>query len=320
MRELADEFLRDVEGRPELPETGVAHRLCGVTSWCSGDFIDARQHLERALACYDNERDRPLAVDYGVDLAVLSMAYLASTLWRIGMGNRARCLIEKNIAHAVQTKHIPTVANAYGHAAGFEMMRRDHERSAEYAQALLGLAREHGLSAWLPYIAFHQGWLCCRAGEHSEGVTQMRQSLQPLREQGGYPSFLPLGGVLLAEAEAAAGHHDAALATIDAELARMTRAGMCMHLAEALRVRGELLLKSNPDDIEGAEAAFTEAIDVARCQSAKRFEFRAAIRLARLWMPRAKRVEHQGLLAILADGLADGSGFDGFSDTQAPPE
>ena len=148
----------------------------------------------------------------------------------------------------------------------------------------------------------------------------MRQSLQPLREQGGYPSFLPLGGVLLAEAEAAAGHHDSALATIDAELARMTRAGMCMHLAEALRVRGELLLKSNPDDIEGAEAAFTEAIDVARCQSAKRFEFRAAIRLARLWMPRAKRVGHQGLLAILADGLADGSGFDGFSDTQAPPE
>ena len=166
----------------------------------------------------------------------------------------------------------------------------------------------------LPGSAFQEGWLRCRAGDHGEGVAQMHEGLGPLREQG-QSLFMPLYGVLLAETEAEAGHHDTALATIDAELASDDiRPGSRWFLAEAHRVRGELLLKSNPGDAEAAEAAFTQAIAVARGQSAKRFEFRAAMRLAQLWASQGGSTDHQGLLAILADGLADGSEFDGFPE------
>jgi predicted ATPase len=85
-------------------------------------------------------------------------------------------------------------------------------------------------------------------------------------------------------------------------------------------VRGELLLQSRPADIAGAEAAFTQAIEVARAQSAKRFELRAAIRLARLWTDHRKPAENNGLLGVLADGLTDGSDLDGFSETSLPPD
>ena len=109
MRELVHEFLRYVEGRPELPETGVAHRICGMTSWFAGDFIEARQHFECALALYDGERDRPLAFRFGQDLAVPAMGFLALTLWPLGIGEGARCLVEKTIAHAERTKQTSSV-------------------------------------------------------------------------------------------------------------------------------------------------------------------------------------------------------------------
>ena len=96
----------------------------------------------------------------------------------------------------------------------------------------------------------------------------------------------------------------------------MIRTGQRWFLADAHRVRGEILLKFKPSDVEAAEAAFTQAIEVARGQSAKRFEFRAAMQLARLWTDQGKPTAHQGLLAILSDGLADGSEFDGFSETE----
>jgi predicted ATPase len=138
----------------------------------------------------------------------------------------------------------------------------------------------------------------------------MNKGLRKLRKHG-YLVFMPLHEMLLAEAEAEAGHHDVALAIIDAGLAKMTQTGQRWILAEALRVRGELLLKSKPADIEAAEAAFTQAIVVARGQSAKRFEVRAARCLAQLWTDQGRGAEHRGLLAILADGLADGSDADG---------
>ena len=98
---------------------------------------------------------------------------------------------------------------------------------------------------WIANGAFHEGWLHWHAGNHDEGTTQMHEGLALLREQG-QSVFMPLFGVLLAETEAEAGCYDAALATIDAQLARMIQSGQRWFLAEAHRVHGELLLKSRP--------------------------------------------------------------------------
>jgi predicted ATPase len=136
MRELADAFLRNIEDRPELlPENGIAHRIFGMTCWFAGDFVDARPHLERALACYDAERDYPLAFRFGQDLAVPAMAYLAMTMWPLGSARRARRFAAEAVSHALRTKHVPTIAYAYLHASLFEMMRRDLRRSCPYVRA-----------------------------------------------------------------------------------------------------------------------------------------------------------------------------------------
>ena len=231
MRELADAFLHDVEAHPELPENGIAHRLCGITDWFVGNFNNARSHLQHALARYDSERDRPLAFRFGQDLAVPPMAYLALTLWPLGMCDGAMRMAEETITRALRTKHIPTIAYAYPHGAVFEMMRRDHVRSTPYLNAYLELAREHGMPMWLAFGVFHEGWLRWHAGDHDEGLAQMHDGLQLMTKQS-ISNFTPLFQVLLAETEAGAGRHDAALATVDAELARIAQVGQYWFLAE----------------------------------------------------------------------------------------
>ena len=61
MQELAQAFLHDTADRPDAPEAGIAHRVCGMTRWFEGNFVDAKQHLEQAITIYRDEHDRNLA-------------------------------------------------------------------------------------------------------------------------------------------------------------------------------------------------------------------------------------------------------------------
>jgi class 3 adenylate cyclase/tetratricopeptide (TPR) repeat protein len=58
-------FLADIEGKPDSPEAGVAHRCAGTTKWFAGEFEDARDHLERALALFQPGRDDNLTFRFG---------------------------------------------------------------------------------------------------------------------------------------------------------------------------------------------------------------------------------------------------------------
>jgi tetratricopeptide (TPR) repeat protein len=88
-RTQAATFLKEVEGEPDSPEAGVGHRIAGVTSWVEGDFDQARDHLERALAIFNPERDGDLAFRFGTDSGVGAMGYLALTVWLLGEVDRA---------------------------------------------------------------------------------------------------------------------------------------------------------------------------------------------------------------------------------------
>jgi predicted ATPase len=65
--------------------------------------------------------------------------------------------------------------------------------------------------------------------------------------------------------------------------------------AELHRVRGELLHAGH--DPAGAERSFSQAIGIAQQQSAKFWELRAAISLARLWRDQGRRDAARDLLA-----------------------
>ena len=70
------------------------------------------------------------------------------------------------------------------------------------------------------------------------------------------------------------------------------------------RVRGELFLSMHDDG--AAEASFRKAINVAQHQSAKTWELRAAMNLARLWRDQGKVRDARELLAPVYGWFTEG--------------
>jgi predicted ATPase len=77
-------------------------------------------------------------------------------------------------------------------------------------------------------------------------------------------------------------------------------------LAEAHRLKGELLLRQPAPDAAQVEACFQQALAIARSQQAKSWELRAATSLARLWQHQGKRDEAHELLAPVYDWFTEG--------------
>ena len=75
--------------------------------------------------------------------------------------------------------------------------------------------------------------------------------------------------------------------------------------AEILRLRGELLLLGT-DRPSAADGSFGHALDIARRQSAKSLELRAAMSLARLWRDQGKVRQARELLAPVYGWFTEG--------------
>jgi predicted ATPase len=111
---------------------------------------------------------------------------------------------------------------------------------------------------------------------------------------------------LLGDACQMAGKRQAALDHL-AEARRLAEGtGDRWHLAETLRLSGEVLLTTG--DPSGAEASYREAIALAQQQSTKLWQLYAAMNLARLWRDQGKRREARELLAPVYGWFTEGSG------------
>jgi predicted ATPase len=285
MQELAGAFLADAQKQPNSPEAGIAHRLFGMTCWFQGDFIGARTHLEQALEIYRPERDRDLVFRFGHDYAIAANILLALVLWPLGDVNHALCLAEESINRAVHRGHVPTLVYTHFHKCVLDAVRREPAQAVPHVDAVLSLSREHGLSLYSRAVIIFHGWTRWHLGDRQVGVTEMHRGIAlPLVGQIATALFLPLNWTLLAEAEAASGHVDSALAIVTDQLAEIERTGQRWFKAEIQRLRGELLCKSDPEDTGAAEEAFLRAIETARSQRTKTFELRAALSLARLYV------------------------------------
>jgi len=86
----------------------------------------------------------------------------------------------------------------------------------------------------------------------------------------------------------------------------MGNTGVRVAEAELNLVKGELILARSSSDHEEAEVCFRKALDVARRQSSKLFELRAATRLARLWQNQGRKDEARELLAPVYDWFTEG--------------
>jgi class 3 adenylate cyclase/predicted ATPase len=311
MREHSTAFLEDVEANPDPPEAGVAHRTAGITHWFAGEYLEAREHLDRALAIFQPGRDDDLAFRFGQDAGVSAMLFLAMTSWALGEPGRAATLVREATARIASLAHIGTHAFGIMHTVLFALMRGDLSQTASNAYELARLAHEHDLPLWRAYGVFLVGLANAhQSGAPDAGLEDMRRGVVLLGDQN-VLLFHGLLKIALAEAEAHAGDVDRAIAILDEALATCDRTGHRAFEAELHRARGDTLLKRDLANPSIAEAAFGRAIEIARGQGTRSFELRAALALAKLYRSTGRPADAH---AILAPSLED------FAPTPKMPE
>ena len=78
-------------------------------------------------------------------------------------------------------------------------------------------------------------------------------------------------------------------------------------MPEALRIKGEILMQSNPSDLESSiEDCFTGSLACARRQGALSWELRAAASLARLLRGQNRAADALALLQPVYDRFTEG--------------
>jgi predicted ATPase len=110
-----------------------------------------------------------------------------------------------------------------------------------------------------------------------------------------------------ADAHARIGENERALSIVERTLADIGDVTGRSWEAELYRQRAHILLTLNPSNVEEAESQLKKSIAVARGQSAKSLELRAATRLAELWRTQGRPDEARALIEPVCRWFREGS-------------
>jgi len=291
-----------------------AHGRFGLASYWLGELTTAREHLEQAIALYDSERHRSHAFVYGQDPGVVCLGYAAVALWHIGYPDQALKRSEEALELGQALAHPFSLAWALAYAAEVRSDRKEWSLAEEHAEGLIALSTEQGFAYWLTVGTFFRAWAQTEQGRAEEGIAQLRHSLAARWD---LAAELSRPGMLnrLVEACGKLGQTDEAFALVAEALAAVETSGEHVWEAEIYRANGELLLDSKGSS--EAETCFRRAIEIARRQSAKSLELRAATSLAHLLDKQGRRDEARRMLAEIYGWFTEGFETADLKDAKA---
>jgi predicted ATPase len=305
-RQLAEQLLLRANAAQEAALLVESHYALATSLYYLGEFEPALEHLEKAIALDDPRQIRSPIFDSFLDPGVGSRSFAALALWHLGYPEKS---LKRMSVMPTLSRELPGPAAqilALFSIAILYALHRDIPRVEKYVEAVLALAREHGMAVWGNFSRTLHGWVLATTGRLEEGIAEMRLGLGS--EYRGIGSWILHSRfqAMLADVLGKAGKAEEGLHLLR-DASTVGAATGHYHLAELHRVKGELLLRSvqeNPHHLETAEHArheaeayFRQAIEIARGQHAKAFELRAVMSLSRLMQNQGRREEARCLLA-----------------------
>jgi predicted ATPase len=314
--EHAQQFLSLAETQPASAPRLIGHRMLGHGLLFTGDFRQARPHLELAASLYRAEEHREFAFRYGQDIGAPALCALSLALWHDGCPDQAARTADRALLHARGFGHAYTLAYALWYAAMLAVLSRDVPRVARLANENATLSWERGFPLIIAFSDVQLGWAAAHRGPGADGIDRMRRGIAAAPNTG-VRLWEPFHLGLVAEALAFAGEVQEGLAELDRALARSTESGEKWADAELHRLRGDLLRRLPRPDPDGAERSFRAALSIAHEQGTKGFELRAAASLARFLSDHGRREEAQELLAPVYGSFTEGFGTADLKDAKA---
>ncbi len=278
------------------------HWGLGYLSFRLGDYGQALAHFEKALTLFDPEEHAILGRMTGMDPGIYCNSWAAFFADHLGYFERAESYRRAAMACAEKSTNHLDMALVVTHNAWINDTLGDDQARYAYAEELFRLASKEGFFQY-------QALACMSIGLHEalcldnpqKGIGTIKKGME-IMESIGIMDYQIL--VRLARVYLAAGQFTDGLGCIAQAEAITERTGDATVKAESFTVKGLLYLGQGI--VAEAEACFVQAIEVAKQQSARLFELRATIELARLWQSQGKEEGAREQLGQIYERFTEG--------------
>jgi predicted ATPase len=227
-------------------------------------------------------------------------------LWFLGYPDQSLSRVSEALALARELAQPYTIAFAHYMTSVVHLLRGEPVLALASAERSLEMSWEQRFSLYILLSQISRGRALAGLGQIAEGQTQIKLGLDEGRRKGvGY--MLPMMNSWLAETHAQSGDHGTALSIVEQTLANTSDVTGRVWEAELHRQKAQILLALDPANASEAELQLKQAIEVARRQSAKSLELRAAISLAELWRTQERFDEARDLIGPIYRWFGEGT-------------
>jgi class 3 adenylate cyclase/predicted ATPase len=302
---MAEEFLSRSRALSDPVLLMVAHRVMGSTLLTIGDFQSSVNHFEETIKLSSGKGKQPLSGLYMVEPQVASLLLLSWDLWILGRPHESLSRVSEALALAQDLGHPYTLAFAHYMTSVVHLLRGDAARAFESAEKSFVMSQEQRFSLYVILSRISRGRALGDLGQLEEARAEIALGIDEARRNG-VAFMLPMMESWLADLHAKAGENERALSIVEGVLANIGDVTGRSWEAELHRQRAQILLALNPSKVSEAESYLKKSIEVARAQSAKSLELRAATSLAELWRTQGKSDEARALLEPVCRWFEEG--------------
>jgi predicted ATPase len=278
-----------------------AECMLGISHCFEGKQTEAQFHCERGLAlAVEHKEVRPNY--FGFDHCIRGSSRPCRALWLRGFSDQAVRTAQKAIDEAFSRENPVSTCVALIYTSLLFLWIGDLPRARSLIEQLIAYAGRYSLEPFRAVGLALKGKLAIACDEIENGIDLLRKVLKSIHEY--FNLLVPTVTGALAEGLRKAGQLEEALFTIDDAITRAKTDGVKVDLSELLRIKSLVLVEKN--DREAAIDCLSEAVEVARAQSALAWELRSAVDLARLLSEGGQRDQACRDLALVYDRFTEG--------------
>jgi class 3 adenylate cyclase/tetratricopeptide (TPR) repeat protein len=300
--ELGSSMLASAEQARDDSVRVMAYAVLSAARFWLGDVTSACEQARLGLAVYDVDKHHAdLSRRCGQDPAAGMMLWRVLSLWQLGFPDQALAAMKESerLAAAMSHRFSSVLMGGVASWTCLEMrMPRDVQRIDG------AMARSEDFAGLRGGVRMIKACLAASQGRTEEGLTLFARAIDDWLATGmkTFACWLPC---LHAEALLRAGRRDQARDVVERALAAVPGHQDRNHWSELYRLKGDLLRLGGAPPAE-VEEPLQRSLEIARQQSARSFELRSAMSLARLRAEQGRREEARRLLGEVYGTFTEG--------------
>jgi predicted ATPase/DNA-binding winged helix-turn-helix (wHTH) protein len=282
----------------------LADFMLGTYHHYVGDQTKAQFHVERCIS-RAAEPGTFIPNFFGFDYRAYTPISLGRALWLRGFSDQARRIAKNAIDETASGVRPLSTCVSLAYGTPIFLWSGDFKSADDYVERLIEHAGRHSFEPYRAVGLGLKGALAIARDEPEIGVDLLRNALEILTVKKLHLWLGEFTGAL-AEGLRKTGQMGKALLAIDRAIARATDCGTTFWMAELLRIKAQVLAAMPQHGRLAAMNCLTEALAVARTQSALALELRSTMASAHLLAEEERFDQGRDYIACLYDRFSEG--------------